>query len=469
MGVPLAVTIGIACAAYVAVGAGRAVAEASDAASPAPVATAVARPERISIHGQATSTQQYHGTFAAAYSGLQSLSPNPDTAKTFDATLFLGARIGKDTEVYINPEIDQGFGLGNPPAAPGLPYNGTFGVAGFVSAEAYKVGRDSSYGRIQRVFVRQTFGLGGGEAHVVAPASNQLGGMLEPSNLIVTAGKFGVVDVFDTNPYAHDPKNDFLNWSIVDIGSFDYPADAWGYTYGASAELSRGAATLRAGLFQLSATPNDIEIEHQPLRQYGAVLEYERRTNFFGGHPGSFKALVYDDTGYMGAYADAVALSATTNQPPLTANVRFAKHDKTGAGVNIAQEIAPNIGVFARLGAMNGTWEAYDFTEIDRSMSGGVSVAGTLYHRPNDTVGLAAASNGLSGPAQRYFAAGGLGVLVGDGTLSYGGEHIIETYYKFGFSPAFGLTFDYQRVSDPAYNIARGPVSTYGLRYHAQL
>src|SRR5215510_4586177 len=30
--------------------------------------------------------------------------------------------------------------------------------------------------------------------------------------------------------------NDFLNWSIIDTGSFDYAADAWGYTYGAAIE-----------------------------------------------------------------------------------------------------------------------------------------------------------------------------------------------------------------------------------------
>lgn len=441
---------------------------ASATPDPAPTATAAVRPERLSIHAQITDTQQYHGAFPAGYSGSQSLTPNPDTAKTVDATIFFGVRLGKGTEFYINPEFDQGFGLGNPPAALGQMYNGTFGVAGFVSAEAYKVGRGSAYGRIQRVFVRQTFGLGGGDPQAVAPAINQLGGTLEPANLIVTAGKFGVVDVFDTNPYAHDPKNDFLNWSIVDMGSFDYPADAWGYTYGVSAELTRGASTLRAGLFQLSATPNEIEIEHQPLRQYGAVLECERRTNLLGGHPGAVKGLFYADIGYMGAYADAVALGAAGGTLPLTADVRFNKHIKAGAGLNIAQEVAPDIGVFARLSAMNGTWEAYDFTEIDRSISGGVSVAGERYHRPNDAVGLAVARNGISGPAQQYFAAGGLGVLVGDGALSYAGEHIIETYYKLGISPAFGLTFDVQRITNPGYDTVRGPVSVYGLRYHAQ-
>jgi high affinity Mn2+ porin len=277
------------------------------------------------------------------------------------------------------------------------------------------------------------------------------------------------VDVFDNNPYAHDPKNDFFNWSIIDMGSFDYAADAWGYTYGASAELSRGLSTLRAGLFELSLQPNVIAIEPVPLRQYMPVLEYERRTSLFGGHAGSMKALVYYDDGYMGAYADALDAAAGTGKPPSTAAVRQDKHVKIGEGLNLSQEIAPNVGVFARLSAMNGTYEAFEFADIDRSASMGLSVDGALYHRPNDVFGLAGAFNGISDPAKRYFGAGGLGILIGDGALSYAGERVLETYYKAGFTKDFALTFDYQYVTNPGYNAARGPVSVYGLRYHVQL
>jgi high affinity Mn2+ porin len=430
---------------------------------------AQAQPERVSLHAQATTVQQYHGGFPAAYSGPQSLSAKPDTAKTFDATLFIGARLGKRTEFYVDPEVDQGFGLGSPATAPDQPYNGTFGAAGFPSAEAYKVGRDSSYGRIQRIFFRQVLNFGGGAAQPIAPDINQLGGSIDPNNLIVTAGKFGVVDVFDNNPYAHDPKNDFLNWCIVDMGAFDYPADAWGYTYGASAELSSERSTARVGIFQLSAVPNQIEIEHQPLRQYGTVVELEERTSLFGGHPGAIKGLVYADTGYVGSYADALALAAQTGTLPSTANVRNDKHVKVGAGINIAQEIAPNIGVFGRASAMNGTYEADEFTDIDRSLSAGLSVSGALYHRPDDTFGLAGALNALSPPAKEYFAAGGLGILIGDGTLSYAGERILETYYRLGVTKYVGFTFDYQYITNPGYNTARGPISIYGLRYHVHV
>jgi high affinity Mn2+ porin len=233
--------------------------------------------------------------------------------------------------------------------------------------------------------------------------------------------------------------------------------------------LSDARSTLRAGAFQLSLVPNQIAIEKTPFDEYMSVIEFERRTSLFGGHPGAIKALVYDDVGYMGAYADALDAVAGTFLPPNTANVRQDKHVKIGEGINIAQEIVDNVGVFARLSAMNGTYEAYEFSDIDRAASFGLSLDGHLYHRPNDQFGIAGSFNAISGIAQRYFAAGGLGILVGDGSLQYGGEHILETYYKAGFTKYFGLTFDYQYLTNPSYNTSRGPVSVFGLRYHAEI
>ena len=46
---------------------------------------------------------------------------------------------------------------------------------------------------------------------------------------MLTVGRFSVVDIFDTNKYANNPKIDFLNWSHVNTGTFDYAADGWGF------------------------------------------------------------------------------------------------------------------------------------------------------------------------------------------------------------------------------------------------
>ena len=124
----------------------------------------------------------------------------------------------------------------------------------FPAAKPTSSARDYPYARVQRYFVRQTIDLGG-ETQKVDADINQFAGSQTANRLVLTVGKFAVVDIFDTNKYANNPKSDFLNWSVVNAGTFDYAGDAWGYTYGAAAEWYQGRWTLRGGVFDLSATP----------------------------------------------------------------------------------------------------------------------------------------------------------------------------------------------------------------------
>ena len=201
--------------------------------------------------------------FNAPYSGPNSLSPNRG-AETTDATLYLGARLWQGAEAWLNGEVDQGFGLDD-----------TLGAAGFPSGEAYKVGKNQPYLRLPRLFIRQTLNLGEpGEA--VAAAPNQLAGSRSADRLVITIGKFSVGDIFDVNRYAHDPRADFFNWAAIDAGTFDYAADAWGYTAGAAVEWYRGAWTLRGGLFDLSDVPNSARLE-PGFHEFQSIVELERR------------------------------------------------------------------------------------------------------------------------------------------------------------------------------------------------
>jgi high affinity Mn2+ porin len=100
----------------------------------------------------------------------------------------------------------------------------------------------------------------------------------------------------------------------------------------------------------------------------------------------------------------------------------------------------------------------------------GVSLKGNAWGRAQDTVGVALVANGLSKAGRRYFAAGGMGILIGDGQLSnYGAEKLAEIYYTAPLSQWLFVTGDYQFAANPAYNGARGPVSILGLRLHAAL
>lgn len=411
-------------------------------------------PEPWNLHGQLTFVKQYHRSFTSPYQGANSLTPAANGEETTDVTLFIGVRLWRGGAFYINPEIDQGFGLSD-----------TLGVAGFPSGAAYKVGQSKPYFRLQRAFLRQRFDLGG-DSQTIPPGANELGGTQTADNVTLTAGKFSVTDIFDTNAYAHDPRADFLNWSIIDAAPFDYAADAWGYTVGVAVEWTQSWWTLRGGFFDLSNVPNSKVLE-PGFKEFALIAEAEGRYEM-AGHPGKAKLLGFFNYARMGSYEDAVALGQATATTPDTANVRrYAS--RAGLTVNIEQEVAPALGIFARVGVNQGGMEAYDFTDVNKSVSFGLSIKGDRWHRSQDAFGLAAAFNDLSGAARAYFAAGGLGILVGDGQLPHPGwERIVETFYAWQVIEHLTLTADYQYVVNPAYNRDRGPVSIFGLRLHGE-
>lgn len=416
-------------------------------AEPAPDA------KRWALFGQSTFTVMSESIARAPYAGVRSLTNN-DTRETFDATLYLGVRPWSGGEIWVNGEVDQGFGIGN-----------TQGLAGYASGEAYKLGKAEPYTRLQRLFMRQTFSLGG-ETSAVEAAANQMAGRQSANRLVITVGKFGVVDVFDTNKYAHDPRGDYLNWSLIDAGAFDYAGDPWGYSYGASAELYVGAWTLRAGAFNLTDVPGGMA----PTTDFSflqLVGEIEHRHSI-GQHPGAIRAALWMNRGRLGSYADAIAWGIANNTAPDVSQVQFARHTRIGGYINAEQELTATLGLFARASTANGKYTVFDFTDIDTSVSTGLSLAGKGWGRPADTAQIGAVVNAISKSAEDYFAAGGTGVLIGDGALPRPGtEKIVEASYAWHPNSHVSVTFDLQGVINPAYNRDRGPVGIVGLRLHA--
>jgi len=414
---------------------------------------APATEESWAIHGQGTYVEQETDGFASPYAGANSLTPGRG-AETTDATLYLGVRPWGSAELWLAPEVDQGFGLDN-----------TLGMAGFPSAEAYKVGHNQPYLRLPRVFVRETLDLGG-ESVAVEPDLLQLGGRHTADRWVFTVGKFGVPDVFDTNQYAHDARNDFLNWTAIEAGTFDYAADSWGYSLGAAAEWYMGAWTLRAGLFDLSNIPNSEHLD-PGFHEFELVGEVEHRHEIAGA-AGRLLVTAYDNRGRMGSYSDALALAAATDTVASTAAVREYR-SRLGLSLDLEQTISENLGLFARLGKAAGNVETYEFTDDDRTVSAGLSLKGTAWRRAGDTIAVAGIVNGISGEFERYLNAGGLGPLIGDGKLPHpGAEQIVETYYSVALQAWAHLTLDYQWAKNPAYNSDRGPVSIVAVRLHLQ-
>lgn len=406
------------------------------------------------IHGQATFVLQANARFRSPYQGANSLDHRSHAKETFDLTAYAGVRPWSGAEIWVNPEIDQGFGLSD-----------TLGVAGFPSGEAYKVGRANPYAKLPRWFLRQTIDLGG-DTEKVDSDLNQLAGHHRADRLVFTIGKFGVVDVFDTNDQAHDPRSDFLNWTIIDAGTFDYAANAWGYTYGAAAELYTGPWTVRAGLFALSDVPNSEKLDSS-FEQNELVGEIEHRQSI-GGQPGKIKITFFRNRGRMGRFEDAIRLAEQTGRSADITAVRRMQ-SRTGVSFNLEQQLSKTASVFVKGGVANGNIEPYEFSDVDRTIATGVTLKGSAWGRSDDTLAIAGVINGISRVHQQFLNAGGLGILIGDGRLPHPGpEQIVEAYYDLAVIKALHVTLDYQFVDHPGYNRDRGPVSVGAIRLHAQ-
>jgi carbohydrate-selective porin OprB len=211
---------------------------------------------------------------------------------------------------------------------------------------------------------------------------------------------------------------------------------------------------------------NGLSLNPRIFDSFGDQLELEH-AHRLGDRPGRLRLLAYRNRADMGGYRDAVAeAEAGGTTPDITSTRR--RRTKHGLGASLEQDLTAAIGAFARASWNNGEAEEFAFTEIDRSISSGVSVKGTGWERPSDTLGLAFASNGLSSAHRAYLAAGGLGFFLGDGALRYRSEDSVESYYSLNIAKTAWITADFQRIFNPGYNADRGPVTVLSARLHCE-
>ncbi len=407
------------------------------------------QPQTWNWHVQNTDIVQYHPGITSPYSGPRSLSSAKEVKETVSLDLIFGLRLWFGAEFHVDGMMWQGFGLSD-----------THGIDGFPNGEAFRLGTDVPNLNLARIFIRQTIGLGG-EQEIVEDDQLQLAGKRDISRITLTMGRMSAKDIFDNNTYANDSRSQFMSWAFMANQAWDFPADSLGYITGFALELNQPQWAFRFGFFQMPRTSNGTALDDHFIEAWGMVAEFERRYAI-GTHPGAVRLLAFLNRAHMGSYQAAIDSPVRPADIQATRDYRY----KYGFGLNIEQELARNIGVFSRLGWSDGRNEAWAFSDVDRTATLGVSVKGESWRRPDDTVGLAGALNGISRVHQNFLAAGGTGILAGDGALTYGLEQILETYYDIKVWKTAHVTLDYQFVNHPAFNRDRGPVSVFGARLH---
>lgn len=403
---------------------------------------------------QTTWIWQAKPRFHAAYSGVNSLQTEYEKSYSFSATAALGWRPWRGGELYFDPEVVQGVPLSN-----------LTGLGGMSNGEQQKTSGANPTLYRARLFLRQTWGLGG-DKDTVESAANQLAGAVDKRRLVLTAGNLAVIDLFDNNAYAHDPRSRFLNWALTAHGAYDFAADARGYSWGAAIEYFYDNWAVRAGRFMQPAESNGLPLDKHILDHYGDQIELER-AHTIGKLPGKVRLLAFRNKANMGGFRDALADAPGNGGIPDVARVR-EERVKVGFGIGVEQNLTPDTGLFVRASWNDGDSETYAFAEIDRSISGGAVIKGNAWGRGGDTAGVAIARNGLSGAHRDYLAAGGHGAFIGDGQLNYRAETILETYYSVSVAKNVWVSLNLQRVVNPAYNADRGPVSIGAIRFHAE-
>ncbi len=405
---------------------------------------------------QTTYVYQRKPSFAEAYSGQNSLGAAKAKSYTATVTAYLGFRPWQGGELYLNPEVTQG-----------VPFSGLAGSAGFTNGELTRTAGTNPKLYRQRLFLRQTWGLGGGDEKVEADL-NQMAGTVDKNRVVLTLGNFSSLDVFDDNTYAKDPRAQFMNAGFMAPLAYDYAADARGFGWGFALEWYQDDWVFRLGRMTGPKEPNMLPTDYHFGKHYGDQVEVEHDHTLFG-QPGKVRLLAWRNQAKIASFADALAYyQANPGDAQAILKVRNSEKTKYGFGINIEQAITADLGFFLRAMHADGRSETWAFTETDGSLAGGFALKGSAWGRAEDTVGLGYSRNTLSNDRRRYLEAGGISFFIGDGALNYHPEETAELYYSFNLWKQAYLTADYQRMWNPAYNADRGPANFAALRFHAE-
>jgi hypothetical protein len=440
--------------------------------------------ERANAYGQFTYITQFKLPWSAPYTNangsVNSLSTDYERSFTASFTFFFGVKLCRGAEVYYVPEVISERALSNLRGLGGSIQNFELQKTGSVTPDLYRA----------RLFLRQTINLGG-DQYLQDSNPMQLGGTFSRRRLVFTLGNFTTLDLFDRNNVTGDPRETFFNIAFMTHSSYDFAADARGYSYGAAAEFYWDDWAARISRMVPPIDPNTATIDFRFWDFYSDNYELEH-DHTIKGLPGAVRLLVYHNHTHTGRFDEAIAAfesnpavfnaaNCQNQQPPLfnygsgnfnAPDLCWVRKgtDKVGVGINLEQFVARDIGVFLRAMWSDGNSEVDAFNSADRDLSFGAVGKGTLWHRPFDVAGIGLGLSFASDIHVKYLALGGVDGFVGDGALHRAGpEGVLDLFYSYNILRAIWLAADYQVIWNPGFNADRsGPVSVLGAKVHAE-
>lgn len=428
---------------------------------------------RYLLAAQANIIFQAHPGFHSPYEGAHSLLARGEYKTSLLGTIYTGY------ELNTNPRFDTDL-IFDVEEAVGRGVSEALGLAGFTNLDVVRNPNLGLNPYLARYEVHQTIGL---TPKLIDAARTEfaLATKVPERRLEFRLGKMGLPDVLDVNNPGSDSHLQFLNWTVDNNGAWDYAADTRGYTYAFVAEYDDLLWSARYALALMPTVANGIDLQWNLRLARGENYEFELRKTPFALLPnrilapkykGTMRVLAYLNHANMGDYREAniAALNQRVHgdpsaTPDITAHP-FGTTIKYGTGLSFEQALPANMRVFGRFGWNDGKHESYAYTEDEQTFELGGDIAGNLWSRPDDKVGIAGVTNAIKRAHQEYLGLGGLGFLLGDGALSYAREDILETYYNAHNWRGLYSAFDIQLIAHPGYNQARGPVAMFSARTH---
>ena len=326
-----------------------------------------------SYHFQLTAINQTHPAFKASYSGDNSLFNRAESKNlSLTTTMFLGRKLWSNGAIYFNPEITGGSGIGD-----------TKGIAGFTNGETFRIGSTEPKLYVARLYFKQHFALKNSGYTVVESDANQVQEKIPTSRITIIAGKICLTDFFDMNAYSHDPRSQFMNWSLMSNGAWDYPADTRGYTEGIVVELIKPSWAVRFASVVEPRKANGLQLDYKVTKAHAETIEIEKRWTV--KRPGTIRFLFFHNLSQAPTYSTTlteVKNGDSTSVQVYTGVKEWKKYGgvKYGFGINAEQELSGSAGVFFKASWNDGKTATWAYTEIDRSVSAGINIKGGVLH-----------------------------------------------------------------------------------------
>ena len=372
-------------------------------------------------------------------------------------TVYLGYQVNPNpryaTDALVDVESSGGRGLSE-----------ALGLAGFTNLDVVRNPSLGSIPYLARYMGHQGIGLTN-EFEDGEPNLFSLEARLPVRRFEIHLGRLSLPDFLDENKVGSDSHLQFLNWTADNNGAWDYAANTRGYTDGVVIEYVDHDWTARYGLAAMPQVANGTDLQYNFHRANGQTGEVEHRAKLHG-REGAVRVLGFVNKANMGVYRTQNQLAAHSGTVPDITGHPLQRTFKYGVGANFEQAVSENVRVYGRFGWNEGQHESYAYTEVDQTVAVGADYWLKGYGRANDKVGVTFISNAIKRDHQAYLRAGGQGFLLGDGTLTYGRENIVEGYYNLHAWKGVYYALDGQYIVNPGYNRDRGPVLVETVRMH---